>query len=144
MERLTLNFKKLDDKATVPRQMTEGAAGMDLTATGMEFTDKFIEYDTGLAVAIPEGYVGLLFPRSSISKMEMSMANSVGVIDSDYRGSIKVRLRYKQPIPRFLYSVGERVAQLVIVPYVQVEPQVVDILPETTRGEAGFGSTGAK
>ena len=141
---MKINFKKLDEKAFVPRQMTEGAAGMDLTATSMDFTEKYIEYGTGLAAAIPEGYVGLLFPRSSISKMEMSMANSVGVIDSDYRGEIKVRLRYKQPIPRFLYSVGERVAQLVIVPYVQVEPQVVDILPETARGDGGFGSTDTK
>ena len=139
---MKVNFKKLDEKAYIPRQMTEGAAGMDLTATSMEFTDKFIEYGVGLAVAIPEGYVGLLFPRSSISRMEMSMANSVGVIDSDYRGEIKVRLRYKQPIPQFLYAVGERVAQLVIVPYVQVDPQLVDILPETARGEDGFGSTG--
>jgi dUTP pyrophosphatase len=138
---MKISFKKLDDKAFVPRHMTEGAAGMDLTATSMDFTEKFVEYGTGLAVAIPEGYVGLLFPRSSISKMEMSMANSVGVIDSDYRGEIKVRLRYKQPIPSFLYAVGERVAQLVIVPYTQVEAQLVDILPDTARGEGGFGST---
>jgi len=138
---MKINFKKLDDKAVVPQHMTEGAAGMDLTAISMEMTDKYVEYDTGLAVAIPAGYVGLLFPRSSISKMEMSLANSVGVLDSDYRGSIKLRLRYKQPIPTYLYAVGERVAQLVVVPYTQVEPQVVDILPTTDRGDGGFGST---
>ena len=138
---MKINFKKLDEKAFVPRQMTDGSAGMDLTATSMEMTGQYIEYGVGLAVAIPEGYVGLLFPRSSISRMEMSMANSVGVIDSDYRGEIKVRLRYKQPIPSYLYAVGERVAQLVIVPYVQADPQLVDILPATER-KGGFGSTG--
>lgn len=144
--------KKLSDKAVLPRRMSEGAAGFDLVATDngtfLASYDSTVEYDTGIAVAIPDGYVGLLFPRSSISNSQWSLANSVGVIDSDYRGPIKLRFRYHgvkhgievthDDVP---YSVGDRIGQLVITPAPTVYFEEVDDLDDTTRAYGGFGST---
>ena len=136
-----VDFKKLREDAVGPKQATEGAAGFDLTATSINLEAQYVEYGTGLAVAIPAGYVGLLFPRSSCSTKGVSLANSVGVIDSDYRGEVK--LRY-YTVSEFAghYSIGERIGQLVILPRPQVTMLEVDELDETERGEGGFGSTG--
>jgi dUTP pyrophosphatase len=119
---------------------------MDLTATSFRFTDTFMEYGTGIAVEIPTGHVGLLFPRSSITKAPsgVSLKNSVGVIDSNYRGEILVRFEkpthetYGVNIP----VVGDKIAQLIILPYPTVHFEEVQELSDTNRGDGGFGSTG--
>lgn len=142
---MTIKFKKLSDDAVVPRAATDGSAGVDLVATRIIANGEHgTWYETDLAVEIPSGYVGLVFPRSSISKLPLSLANSVGVIDSDYRGSIQVRFRAhttESPAPIF-YQPGDRVAQLVIVPCVSIQPEETDELSHTERGAGGFGSTG--
>lgn len=136
-----LKIKKLNEKAVIPRYAHNTDAGLDLTAIEVRETEKFIEYKTGLAVEIEEGYMGLLFPRSSVSKKDLVLANSVGVVDSGYRGEILIRF---QKFGSDVYSVGERVAQLIIMPYPKVEIEVVDDLNDSVRGEGGFGSTGSK
>lgn len=134
-----IRFKKLDPFAMAPLQATEGAAAVDLIATSVNNDNGlYCEIGSGLAFEIPKGYVGLLFPRSSVSKTGAWLANSVGVIDSDYRG--EVRARYYEGHESF--SVGERFAQLMIVPIPQVKYQLVDQLDETARGTGGFGSSG--
>lgn len=141
---IEVGVKKLNEKATIPKYAKEGDAGMDLTAVERKFVDEkkygYIEYDTGLAFEIPDGYVGLIFPRSSVSETGLILANAVGVVDSKYRGSVKCRFKY---IPDCeLYSVGERVAQMIIMPYPIVKIIEKEQLSETDRGDGGFGSTG--
>ena len=142
---LTVKFRKLVSEAVTPQYAQDGDAGMDLTATSFRVTDTFMEYGTGIAVEIPHGHVGLLFPRSSITKSApgVSLKNSVGVIDSNYRGEILVRfeLPYSAEMGGTIPVVGDRVAQLVIIPYPRVKFVEVDKLSDTNRGEGGFGST---
>lgn len=140
---MKVKIKKLVENAVVPQYAKLGDAGMDLTAVSMETLNVsdygYIEYGTGLAMEIPEGFVGLVFPRSSVSKTGLFLANSVGVIDSGYRGEVKCRFKY---IPGCaFYNMGERVAQLMIVPYPTIEFQQVEELSSTERGEGGFGHT---
>tara|TARA_R100000365_G_C2745106_1_gene73880 strand:- start:1264 stop:1749 length:486 start_codon:yes stop_codon:yes gene_type:complete len=121
-----------------------GNSGIDLTAIGINYPDdapECVEYDTGIAMAIPVGYVGLLFPRSSVSKKGLSLANSCGVIDPSYRGTI--RLRYYMRGNFTLYTISERIGQIVIVKQPIIKLNKKDSLPETARGAKGFGSTGA-
>ena len=133
---MRVKLQRLVDWAKIPCHATAGSAGLDLTATSKEDQLYYTEYGTGLAIEIPEGYVGLIYPRSSISKHPcFSLANSVGVIDSDYRGELKCRFRGSY------YRVGDRIAQLVIMPYERTQFEVVDTLTDTTRGDGGFGST---
>ena len=142
---LTVKFRKLVSEAVTPQYAQDGDAGMDLTATSFRVTDTFMEYGTGIAVEIPHGHVGLLFPRSSITKSSpgVSLKNSVGVIDSNYRGEILVRfeLPYSGEVGGNIPVVGDRVAQLVIIPYPRVKFVEVDKLSDTNRGQGGFGST---
>lgn len=129
--------------AVTPEYTKEGDAGLDLTATWKEENTLYVEYGTGLAIEIPEGYVGLLYPRSSISKYHLVLANSVGVIDSNYRGEIKIR--FKKTIDNSYektYNAGDRVAQLIIMPYPSIELVEVTELSDTVRGAGGFGSSG--
>tara|TARA_R100000152_G_C6778655_1_gene209498 strand:+ start:917 stop:1339 length:423 start_codon:yes stop_codon:yes gene_type:complete len=139
---MKVRIKKLHNDAIIPTYAKDGDAGMDLTAvSGPKFGDNFCEYDTGLAMEIPKGYVGLLFPRSSVSKTALMLANCVGVVDSGYRGPVK--LRFKQITttgPR--YKEGDRVGQIIIMPVPNFEFEQVDELSDTSRGEGGFGSTG--
>lgn len=144
-----LKVKKLVDKAVVPEYATPGAAGMDLVATSVDYkvSDtydeiQYVEYGTGLALEIPEGYVGLLFPRSSVSNTDLMLANSVGVIDSDYRGEVKLRFR-EVGVLGSIYKVGDRIGQIVFVPSINLPVTVVGTLSDSARGEGGFGSTGA-
>lgn len=139
---MNLKIKKLHPDAKVPENMTSGAAGMDLTAVSKEFDEmtNTVVFSTGLAIEVPRGHVGLLFPRSSIYKTGFSLANSVGVIDSDYRGEVKA-IFYPDHRPHKNYEVGERVVQLVIMQIPSVNIQVVDELSNTARGQGGFGST---
>lgn len=153
---MQVRFKKTHENAVMPKFGTQYSAGADLVAVSMVITEKYIQYHTGIAVEIPTGYVGLLFPRSSVSNYNMAMANCVGVIDSDYRGEIMLRYRQtkKNCIMKIeddgtqtgifadIYKEGDRVGQLVIVPYLQTEYVEVDSLDETVRGDGGYGSTG--
>jgi dUTP pyrophosphatase len=140
-----IKMKKLHPEAKLPTRARPGDAGMDIYAVSREFLgDYLIEYDTGIAVEIPEGHVGLLFPRSSASGTDLFLRNAVGVIDSGYRGSLKFRYTIYNPTNRKTvgYNVGERVGQLLIVPINTSEPMFVDELSETARGTGGFGSSG--
>ena len=165
---MIVKVKKLCDNAVIPTYAHSTDAGMDLYATSV-FFDKNgnYVYGTGIAVEIPEGYVGLIFPRSSISKTDIFLTNAVGVIDSGYRGEItckfKSSIRMIKGIKNIIYSlfprckfvrnvsidnlgkvysVGERIAQLIIIPYPKIEFQEVEELSETDRGKGGYGSTG--
>lgn len=133
---------KLDAAAKIPRYAKQGDAGMDLYAVSQGFDEhgNYV-YGTGLAMEIPRGYVGLLFPRSSISKTAHSLRNAVGVIDSGYRGEIM--LKYDINIQNSpVYSVGDRIAQIIIMPYPEVQFDEVFELSKTQRGSGGFGSSG--
>lgn len=145
---LTVKFRKLVPEAVTPQYAQDGDAGMDLTATSFRVTDTFIEFGTGIAVEIPHGHVGLLFPRSSITKSApgVSLKNSVGVIDSNYRGEILVRfeLPYSSHTRGNIPVVGDKVAQLIIIPYPKVHMKEVQELSDSNRGNGGFGSTDKK
>ena len=142
MSKVELKIKKLHPNAVIPCYAKAGDAGMDLVAVSEEWNknNTMVTYDTGLSVEIPEGYVGLLFPRSSVSKTTLNLANSVGVIDSGYRGSLMLKFRYLEEGD--VYDVGDRVAQLVIMKLPFVEITEVAELSSSERGEGGFGSTG--
>ena len=129
----------------LPTYAKEGDAGLDLVATEWDWheTNKDVAvYGTNLGVEIPEGYVGLIFPRSSISKKGQSLTNSVGVIDSGYRGEIKFAFK---TFSWDMYQVGDKIGQLIIMPYPKIEVVLAskDEVSKTERGEGGFGSTGA-
>ena len=146
MNKVNVKMIKLCEDAVVPTYGTEFSAGADLysvsEATIMPGETAFL--GTGIATAIPEGLVGLVYARSGMAcKRNLAPANKVGVIDSDYRGEIKVALHNHGNLPQTV-SKGERIAQLVIAPYLRAEYEVVDTLDATVRGEGGFGSTGTK
>ena len=138
---MKIHFKKLVPEAQQPKFGKPADAGADLVATTMSNHDDHLVYGVGLAVEIPEGMVGLVFPRSSIRQTDLFMANSVGVIDSGYRGEIIVTFNIKKGATRW-YQVGDRIAQLVIMPVPLVKYVEVDELSETERGIGGHGSTG--
>jgi dUTP pyrophosphatase len=174
---MQVKIKRLSENAVVPTYGKPGDAGMDLTATTMHFdAEGNVVYGTGMAFEIPEGYVGLLFPRSSNAKKDLLLTNSVGVIDSGYRGEVSFKFKpaaffaddaWAEPgtigndsetfdytilpkgqnqdhhgyEPQF-YKVGERVGQIIIMPYPQVTFEEVSELSSTERGEGAFGSTG--
>ena len=140
---MKVKIKKLFPNVEIPKYAKNGDAGLDLIATNKSITDLYIEYGTGLSIEIPEGYVGLLFPRSSISKYHLCLANSVGVVDSSYRGEIMARFkRTSDTAYETLYNVGDKVVQLVILPYPNIELEEVSALTQTERGAGGFGSSG--
>lgn len=148
MQKIQLKIKKLLPEAKLPAYGSANAAGADLYALSEHAirigANETAIVHTGLAAEIPEGYVGLIFARSGLAtKKGLAPTNKVGVIDSDYRGEIRVALhnhsKYMQSIEPY-----ERVAQLVIMPYVYAELIETDELSDTERGEGGFGSTGSK
>lgn len=140
---LQVKFKKLHPSSITPCYAKQGDAGMDLTATEIISNEPFqIVYGTGIAVEIPEGHVGLVFPRSSIRKYDLILANSVGVIDSGYRGEIQVTFVKKRGVASKGYDVGDRVCQLMIIPFPGVRFMEVDELSDSERGIGGHGSTG--
>jgi dUTP diphosphatase len=140
--KMKVKIKRLDKSAVIPKYAKDGDAGLDLTATAYKVNEKgqYI-YTSDLALEIPDGYVGLLFPRSSICKKDLEMTNSVGVIDSNYRGPIKSVFNPTCEDPE-IYELGERFAQLIIIPYPKIEFEEVEELSETDRGSGGYGSTG--
>lgn len=139
-----VKIKKLSPEAVMPRKGTEQSAGFDLTAISASWDKKSgqIKYGFGLAFEIPEGYVGLIFPRSSVCKKSLSLSNSVGVIDSDYRGEVTAVFNETDPYREEVYSIGDRIAQIVFVKLPEVKMIEVDELSETQRGTGGYGSTG--
>ena len=140
---LRVNFKKLHPSAITPCYAKQGDAGMDLTATEIINNEVFqVTYGTGIAVEIPDGYVGLVFPRSSIRKYDLALSNSVGVIDSGYRGEIQVTFNKKKGVASTIYNVGDRICQIMIVPFPLVKFVEVNLLSDSERGIGGFGSTG--
>lgn len=148
---MRVNFKKLHPDSKIPQYAHPTDAGMDLTAVSVEYKDGVYIYDTGIALEIPEGYVGLVFPRSSNFKQDLWQTNAVGVIDSHYRSSIKFMLKdvvtrptKEEMISREskIWEVGDRIGQLIIMPYPHIELNEVEELSETDRGISGFGSTG--
>lgn len=144
---MIVNFKKLTQEAVTPTYSKIGDAGLDLTAISYDLNDRYLEYGTGIAVEIPAGYVGLLFPRSSVTNKSMILKNSVGIIDSNYRGEIKLRFSKinidpaKKSSDQF-YSIGDRVGQLVIIPIPTIVLIEKEELSETNRNTGGFGSSG--
>lgn len=144
---MEVKFKKLSDKAVTPTYAHDGDAGLDLTATGIhsevnECGQFVIVYHTGLALEIPKGYVGLLFPRSSIAKKSLTLTNCVGVIDSNYRGEVLAKFKNTtgDSVPA-VYPIGAKFAQLIIMPYPIVSLIESDELSSTERGEGGYGSS---
>lgn len=163
---MQVKFKKLNKKAVIPTKAHPTDAGFDMVAVTKTVTDKYVEYDTGIATAIPVGHVGLLFANSRVSKYDLDLANAVGVADSNYRGPIKFRYKHTiqpqtailahktkwfdlvknvEPVPVPFhpkeFNVGDVVGQLIIIPIPEIEFVEVEELDETDRGEGGFGST---
>lgn len=140
---MKVRIKKVHPDAIVPKYAKSGDAGLDLAATSCMVDEcGNLVYGTGLAFEIPEGYVGLVFPRSSLSKYDLTLANHVGVVDSGYRGEVTAKFRQTKGIKSKIYSVGDRIAQMIVMPYPTVEFVEVDELSTTERGEGGYGSTG--
>jgi dUTP pyrophosphatase len=139
---MKIKFKKLDKNAKIPSYGMPNDAGLDLTSISRTIESEYLEYGTGLAVEIPEGYVGLLFPRSSVTKYHLMLKNSIGVIDSGYRNEIKFRFYSTDPNRTNVYNIGDRIGQLIILPYPTIEPIESDELSKSERGLNGFGSTG--
>ena len=140
---MKIKIKKLNEKAIVPKYAKPGDACFDLFAITKEYDkeNENVTFGTGLAMEIPTGYVGLIFPRSSINKTLLSLSNSVGVIDSGYRGEIKAVFRPGHR-PKKNYEIGDRICQMMIMPYPTIEFELSDTLSETERGAGSFGSTG--
>lgn len=144
---MKIKIKKLNENAVIPTQGSEYAAGVDLYATPPTMSTHIpagqtAKINTGICVEIPNGYFGAIFARSGLAtKRGLRPANCVGVIDSDYRGEVIVALHNDTDKCESIH-VGDRIAQLVILPYLPVEFEEVDELSNTDRGEGGFGSTG--
>ena len=145
---MNLKIKKLNANAKIPTYATECSAGADLYALLDEAVTvqpaETVLIKTGIALEIPNNYVGLIYSRSGLAtKRHLAPANKVGVIDSDYRGEILVALHNHSNSPQIIEN-GERIAQLVITPYIQAEFIEADALSDTERSDGGFGSTGTK
>jgi len=140
---MRVKIKKLSENAVIPTYAKDGDAGMDLVATRIISNTTFdVSYGTDLVMEIPNGFVGLVFPRSSIRKYELILSNSVGVIDSGYRGELQATFKKENGLDSLAYKVGDRIAQIIIIPYPPIEFDEVAELSDTERGDGGFGSTG--
>jgi dUTP pyrophosphatase len=144
---MKVRVKKLSKYAVIPSYSNDGDAGMDITAIEV-MQDEYGNWvcRTGLAIEIPYGYVGLLFPRSSVCKTDMLLSNSVGVVDHGYTGEILFKFKKSQRWDDFnipqKYRSGDRIGQIIIIPIPKIEFEETDELGTYTRGEKGFGSTG--
>ena len=141
---MKVKFKKLNSSAVTPSQSNPNDAGFDLTALSITHptgsTGMYVEVCTGIALEIPKGYVGLIFPRSSISNTKHFLRNSVGVIDSGYRGEIKLRFSIDETSTS--YEVGDRVGQIVFIRLPKIEMVESNSLSDSQRNKGGFGSSG--
>lgn len=147
---MKVKIKKMHPDAVIPKYAHDTDAGMDLVATSMK-VDAYgcIVYGTGLAFEIPEGYVGLIFPRSSNAKYDLILTNHIGVVDSGYRGEVMLKFKphgawkcNDEIVYKNEYEVGDRVGQLIIMPYPKIEFEEVEELAVSDRGAGGYGSTG--
>jgi dUTP pyrophosphatase len=147
VNQLKVNIKKLNQNAVIPSYSKDGDAGMDLVSTEIiSETTQQITYGTGISMEIPKGYVGLVFPRSSIRKYDLALTNCVGVIDSGYRGELQATFKktnWLKGNESEKYQIGDRIAQIMIIPYPQIKFEEVSELSNSDRGMGGFGSTGA-
>lgn len=140
---MKVKLKKLHPNAVKPKYAKESDAGLDLVATSIiENTSFQITYGLGIAIEIQEGMVGLVFPRSSVRNTELILSNSVGVIDAGYRGELQATFIKLNGLDSIAYKVGDRIAQIIIVPHPIIQIVEVDELSESSRGIGGFGSTG--
>ena len=153
---MKVKIQKISPLAKIPTYAKDGDAGMDVIATSIiSDTPEQITYGLGIALEIPKGFVGLVFPRSSIRKTGLQLSNSVGVIDSGYRGELQAtfnkvfggegmydEMKVNQMQPNDYYKIGDRVAKIMIIPFPPIEFEQVTQLSETERGDGGFGSTG--
>ena len=144
MKTLKVKIKKLNENAVIPTYSKDGDAGMDLVSTSKSFDeDSNVVFGTGLAFEIPKGFVGLLFPRSSNAKKDLLLSNSVGVLDSGYRGEVMFKFKFSNcDYSENTYEIGERIGQIIILPHPQIEFEEAEKLSETERGNGGYGSTG--
>ncbi len=136
---IEIKIRKIYEDAILPKYAHDGDAAMDVYAQNITKTEKYIEYGTGLSFELPRGYVMLVFPRSSISNKDLIMKNCVGVLDAGYRGELKIRF---QELGKDIYQIGERVGQIIVLPFPEIKLEEVGELNHSARGEGGFGSTG--
>jgi dUTP pyrophosphatase len=165
---MEINYKKINEKAKAPYKKIDIDAGFDLYATSINKTNKYIEYGTGLVFEIPEGYVGLLFPRSSVTKEDLMLKNAVGVVDASYRGEVKFRyinavhdlvqynVQYDEymtneqikltSVDRYLdhYEIGDRCGQIIFMEIPKIKLIEATELSDTERGTGGYGHSGKK
>ncbi|MHA1675720.1 MAG: dUTP diphosphatase [Candidatus Njordarchaeales archaeon] len=148
---MQVKIKKLHPDAVVPKYAKEGDAGLDLTAISAEIINEngcpINKYGTGLAFEIPDGHVGMLFCRSSVYKKHLALSNAVGILDSKFRGEVFFMFRAQSffrgtGVTNQCYEVGDRIGQIIIIPYPQIEFVESEELSETERGAGGFGSSG--
>lgn len=170
MEKMIIKIKKLHPNAVIPSYAKNGDAGLDLVATSLKMDEwGNAHYGVGLAFEIPEGYVGLIFPRSSVAKKNQMLTNHVGVVDSGYRGEVSFKFKptevyldnldlgsdkyssafkKKDNLPEVvgesMYAIGEKIGQLIIMPYPKIELQEVNELSESERGTGAYGSSDNK
>lgn len=139
---MNVRVKKLVENAVIPQYAHDTDAGLDLVATSVD-QDEYgnIVYHTGLAFEIPDGYVGLIFPRSSLSKYSLRLTNCVGVIDSGFRGEILFKFEKKNGSTNY-YEVGDRIGQMIIMAYPKIELEESEELTNSDRQDGGFGSSG--
>lgn len=143
MNQLQLLVKKLHPDAVLPAAQKPGDAGLDLTAVSVSSTGDTNTYDFGIAVELPPGHFGLIVPRSSNYKKDQLLSNSCGIVDENYRGPLKAM--FKNVNSGYVrHEVGERIAQLIVLPYPVVQVKEVEELSETVRGSKAFGSSGSK
>ena len=143
---MIVKIKKLHQNAVIPKYSKPGDAGMDLTITSIISESKIdVTYGFGVAMEIPKGFVGLVFPRSSVRKYDLSLTNCVGVIDSGYRGEIQATFKKTNWLKgdnSDKYEIGDRGAQIMIIAYPNIDFVETNNLSDTERGSGGFGSTG--
>ena len=140
---MKIKVKRLNELAMLPTKAHATDAGFDLYATSKTYdNDGNVVYGCGLAFEIPEGYMGLVFPRSSNANKLLLLSNSVGVIDAGYRGEVTAKFKRLYPISQGEYAIGERFAQLIVMPIPEVEFEEAEELSESERGVGGYGSSG--
>mgnify|MGYP003290562996 FL=1 len=139
---IDVKIRKVDANAVIPFRAHPTDAGMDVVAVSMEMTEDYVEYDTGLQFQLPQGYAMLIFPRSSNSKKDLLLCNSVGILDAGYTGNLKLRFKLTtEGYTEKIYNPGDKVGQIMIIPYPEVNFIETDDFNETDRGDNGFGST---
>lgn len=139
---IDVKIRKVHPDAVIPFRAHVTDAGMDVIAISMEMTEDYVEYDTGLQFQLPEGYAMLIFPRSSNSKKDLLLCNSVGILDAGYTGNLKLRFKLTtEGYTEKIYNPGDKVGQIMIIPYPEINFIETEVFNETERGDGGFGST---